>query len=259
MICGIDGCTKAARHRGLCKVKQKSKRLRAKIPIVTYLDFKIGTMVNVWWDNYQRYFTGRVVKNNVVRRKTKIDYVDGDVHWHNMEFMPYIVLSVPIEEAVIDKEKLTSAVKNLVTCSICCETFNVPVTTKCMHTFCKECLTRALTTRKNCPLCNDDNIKSMRDTVPENRFNDIMSIMHIPTTEYSDNETSDASLSLLSLAGASTSLPTTSLPTMSFVSPGSPSSSATITPSLPSPLYACHKCGGKKLARAHACGKSCIQ
>ena len=82
----------------------------------------------------------------------------------------------------------------------------------------------------------------MRDAVCDNRFNDIITII---TPRDSDTETSEASSALLSLAGASTDSPISS-----SVSP------ATSPPSFP--RYTCHTCGGRKLAKAHTCGKSCI-
>ena len=252
MLCGIQGCKKPARHTGLCSVAiQKTKR-RPTIPILPYVDLKIDTMVNIWWDNYGTYFTGRVITNNMNSRRTKIRYVDGDVHWHNMEFMSYIVLSVPEEKPILNTDNIVSAVQEMVTCSICMETMTEPMTTRCMHTFCKLCLTRALTSRKCCPLCNDESIKSMRDSVLDARFNRLLDLMHasnVPTND-DDNEAA-ASYSLLRLACNSSACNSSATP--------SSSPCVVLNEAKPTITFNCRICGGKKTAKAHSCGVSCVK
>ena len=246
MLCGIQGCNKPARHTGLCSIAiQKTKR-RPKIPIIPYVDLKIGTMVNIWWDNYGTYFTGRVIKNNMKSCRTKIGYVDGDVQWHNMEFMSYIVLSVPEEKPILNTDNIVNAVQEMVTCSICMETMTEPVTTRCMHTFCKLCLTRALTSRKCCPLCNDESIKSMRDSVPDARFNRLVDLM-LPKNEVPDDNEAAASYSLLRLACNSSACNS------------SASSSSVCVEAKLTITFNCRVCGGKKTAKAHSCGVSCVK
>ena len=38
-------------------------------------------------------------------------------------------------------------------CNVCTDVFLDPVTTPCGHTFCKECLSRAVDVRNTCPVC----------------------------------------------------------------------------------------------------------
>ena len=38
-------------------------------------------------------------------------------------------------------------------CNVCTDVLLNPVTTPCGHTFCKECLSRAVDVRNQCPLC----------------------------------------------------------------------------------------------------------
>lgn len=257
MLCGIEGCNRPARHTGLCSVIQKTKRLRTKIPpLMPYIDFKPGTVVNVWWDNYGKYFLGRVIKNNCHSRKTKIQYDDGDVAWHNMEFMHHIVLSVPEEKPLINADSVVAHVQEMLKCPICMETVKDPMTTRCMHTFCKECLTQALIPRKCCPVCNDLTIKSMRDTVPDARFKGLLTVMR-GLNDTSTDETDVDSAELLLCLAARPEQAVEQTPRTTYV-PGSPSSSASsLATTSVQVMYLCHSCGGMKKAKAHRCGKSC--
>lgn len=258
MLCGIGGCTKPSRHTGLCSVIQKSTRLRSKMPVLPYVNLKPGTIINVWWDNYERYFTGRVMTNNLNKRNTKIKYVDGDVKWHNMEFMSYIVLLIPEDEPVLSHDNVVSTVKEMVTCSICYEHFSKPMTTQCMHTFCYDCLSRALVSRKCCPICNIS-VKSMRDAVPDARFTNLLTVLQCGVDTSTDHaeDTTEASYSLLCLAETPRiiSVPRQSIATHSTATPFEPVCDA---PHVPAPtMYKCHSCGGMKKAKAHICGKTC--
>lgn len=262
MLCGIQGCKLPARHPGLCAVIQKPKRLRHNIPpVMPYSELKVGTVVNVWWDNYGRYFLGRVLQNNCQNRKTKIKYDDGDVVWHNLEFMDHVVLSVPEEKPLINADSVVAHVQELLKCPICMETVKDPMTTRCMHTFCKECLTQALIPRKCCPVCNDLSIKSMRDAVPDARFKGLLTVMHGLNETSTDEADVDSAELLLRLAARpeSASEQASDQPSQSTNVPGSPSSSASsLATTSVQAMYHCHSCGGMKKAKAHRCGKSCI-
>ena len=39
-------------------------------------------------------------------------------------------------------------------CAICLEPLSGPVTLECQHTFCRQCITRAIAENPHCPLCN---------------------------------------------------------------------------------------------------------
>ena len=223
-----------------------------------YIELKVGTVLNVWWDNYGKYFLGRVVKNNCQSRKTKIAYDDGDVVWHNMEFMDHVVLSVPEEKPFINADSVVAHVQEMLKCPICMEIVKDPMTTRCMHTFCKGCLTQALIPRKCCPVCNDLSIKSMRDAVPDARFKGLLTVMHgLNKTSTNETDADNAEL-LLRLAGPPEPVgPVSEQPPESTNMPGSPSSSSLVTTSVPN-MYHCRFCGGMKKAKAHRCGKSCI-
>ena len=255
MLCNVQGCRKPARHTGLCLVIEK-KRLRTKVPRLPYVDVDLllGTIVNVWWENFGRYYTGCIVRHNAHKRKTKIKYVDGDVVWHFLDYTSYVVLSVPEEKHFFNTDHLVAEVKSMLTCSICLETFVDPVTARCMHTFCNTCLRNALSaskiTHKSCPICRVP-IKSMRDTVEDSRIKSLLAIMQCSN----DSKSNDAGNND---AGNNDDVDEVShmLLSLSRDTPGCAilfSSNLTTMPT----RYNCRTCGGMKMAKAHVCGKTC--
>lgn len=106
-------------------------------------------------------------------------------------------------------------------CGVCFEPFKKPKTImQCMHTFCDDCLTTSLKTRKNCPTCNCS-VLSMRET----RVNPMLtSIMD----KFAEEHGSKISVE--------------------------PTISKTIGKKK---TFHCKLCGKQKLAKCHPCGKSC--
>eukprot|EP01126_Amoeba_proteus_P035752 TRINITY_DN3610_c0_g1_i4.p1 TRINITY_DN3610_c0_g1~~TRINITY_DN3610_c0_g1_i4.p1 ORF type:complete len:393 (+),score=53.13 TRINITY_DN3610_c0_g1_i4:200-1378(+) len=60
-------------------------------------------------------------------------------------------LKSPIEGQL--KSPIEGQLKEELTCPLCMELFFEPVTLHCGHTFCLECIGRALDTQKHCPVC----------------------------------------------------------------------------------------------------------
>ena len=56
----------------------------------------------------------------------------------------------------------SAAASSALKCSICLDTFNAPVITKCGHQFCEDCIRAALQFKKECPQCREP-ISSHRD------------------------------------------------------------------------------------------------
>ena len=57
-----------------------------------------------------------------------------------------------VDEPIIESINTTQLSKEL-ECSVCFQLFYQPITLGCGHTFCKECLARAVQHQPQCPLC----------------------------------------------------------------------------------------------------------
>jgi hypothetical protein len=102
------------------------------------------------------------------KQRTHVRYDDGDCVWENLWDQSQtewkLITNPPIEPSERPHKRHKPRAKYLkeveegvtlfLRCSICLETLTDPVTTMdCMHTFCKHCLSAALSRRKECPLC----------------------------------------------------------------------------------------------------------
>jgi Lon protease-like protein len=56
-------------------------------------------------------------------------------------------------ENTVQKEDPLCKISNELDCGLCFRTYFEPITTPCGHTFCRECLARALDYAQKCPLC----------------------------------------------------------------------------------------------------------
>ena len=55
--------------------------------------------------------------------------------------------------AVEDHAGVDDELREQLECNVCTDVFLDPVTTPCGHTFCTECLSRAVDVRNTCPVC----------------------------------------------------------------------------------------------------------
>ena len=106
-----------------------------------------------------------------------------------------ITLSVPIQtrKSIINKNMALSkqSAENLMTCSLCLEIYKEPTSLPCLHTYCKQCISDFITSRRNktekitefrCPECRtsvkpidpDHDISKWTDLLPRNVVMDIM-------------------------------------------------------------------------------------
>ncbi|KAG0738386.1 hypothetical protein G6F57_007339 [Rhizopus arrhizus] len=68
---------------------------------------------------------------------------------HTMTINPNVTLQAM---QAVDVESKWDAILE---CAICCNRFNLPTTTPCGHTFCRNCLVRSLDHQHACPFCRD--------------------------------------------------------------------------------------------------------
>ncbi|KAK6977625.1 hypothetical protein R3P38DRAFT_3237038 [Favolaschia claudopus] len=61
--------------------------------------------------------------------------------------------SLPPPEPSQSASTVEDDVSELFVCSICLDTFNLPVVTLCMHVFCDACMSRCLDRSNECPMC----------------------------------------------------------------------------------------------------------
>eukprot|EP01038_Epipyxis_sp_PR26KG_P009450 gene9450-12734_t len=47
-----------------------------------------------------------------------------------------------------------SEIQRIIRCSICLETYNIPISLPCFHSFCRECIIKSLHEKKKCPICS---------------------------------------------------------------------------------------------------------
>ena len=177
--CGVYGCTKPFKHKGLCEVFHVDKlRKRKQCQSVLQQNISLQSVVNVLWNikgGKNQYFIG-VVDKFCPMRGYFVKYLDGDNKWQKLDFMTYSVLpgkASDYKNTEVSKNEFWKGLASDLKCSICLETLENPITTKdCMHSFCFECLKTWVVLHKNkrCPYpyCNTS-LTSMRATC-ENQF-----------------------------------------------------------------------------------------
>ena len=164
--------------------------------------FDTGTRIKLYWPLEGRYFKGTIAAR-ISNGKYRIEYDDKDVRYHDLRFEDFDILDfkcicgmsysskgwldrhqtrcasyiksrpksmvpliVPPRSKEIDNDKILSALKTGLKCSICMETAVLPTLPDCGHIFCKECIGKHIRIQGQdafCPNCRTP-LPNMRHT-----------------------------------------------------------------------------------------------
>ena len=199
----------------------------------------IGARVNVYWPNIIQgakqghWYLATVKKNSKQTGESLLHYDDGDKKWHLMGEETYEVISMNPIEKIGNKRKLDiiDALAIELKCSICLSIFDYPVTTDCLHTFCRPCLSAALRVKNNCPLCQKEILFRQVRANPE--LQNVIEIVKNATGEPGGASADDDKYPLKITHACTVPSPRPRIPVN------------------------CKKCGGKKWRRAAKCSGNC--